>query len=116
VAGQYLDNPYHNFHHAFHVFHTVHCILRSKNLGFLSSTNVLSSLIAAICHDIDHPGNNNAYEKETESDLAIVYSDDSVLERHHCAVTFKILKEDDCNLLSDMNRATFQQCRAIIIK
>jgi len=116
VASSYRPNPYHNFQHAFHVFHSVHCILRSKSIGFLSSQNVLSALISAICHDVDHPGNNNAYEKESNSDLAVLYSDDSVLERHHCAVTFQILKADESNLLGGLSKQAFQQCRSIIIQ
>ncbi|GMH57733.1 hypothetical protein TrST_g2349 [Triparma strigata] len=116
VRETYLENPYHNFHHAFHVFHSVHCILRSKSIGFLNSCQVLSVLIAAICHDIDHPGNNNAYEKETHSELAIRYSDDSILERHHCAVAFKVLNEEESNLLGNLSREEFSQCRKIIIQ
>ncbi|GMI13067.1 hypothetical protein TrLO_g3117 [Triparma laevis f. longispina] len=116
VRDRYLDNPYHNFHHAFHVFHSVHCILRSKSIGFLNSFQVLSVLVAAVCHDIDHPGNNNAYEKETHSELAIRYSDDSILERHHCAVTFQVLKDEESNLLGNLSREEFSQCRRIIIQ
>jgi 3',5'-cyclic-nucleotide phosphodiesterase len=116
IASCYNNNPYHNFHHAFHVFHSVHCILKSKTIGFLSSQNVLSALIAAVCHDIDHPGHNNAFEKESRSDLAILYSDDSILERHHCAVTFKIMKDDDCNLLGGLSKESYDQCRTIIVK
>ena len=70
VRDNYNPNPYHNFHHAFHVFHSVHCILRSKSIGFLNSFQVLSVLVAAICHDIDHPGNNNAFEKEVSGTVA----------------------------------------------
>jgi len=115
VKDTYRDNAYHNFHHAFHVFHSVQCILRSKSIGYLNSFQVLSVLLAAICHDIDHPGHNNAFETATLSELAILYSDDSVLERHHAAVTFRILKEEDCNVLQNMNPAEFAQCRRIII-
>ena len=116
VKDNYNPNPYHNFHHAFHVFHSVHCILRSKSIGFLNSFHVLSVLVAAICHDIDHPGNNNAFEKETHSVLAIRYSDDSILERHHCARAFEILHDEESNLFSNFSRSEFAQCRKIIIQ
>ena len=116
VCANYRNNAYHNFYHAFHVFHAVHCILKSNSIGFLNSFHVLSVLISAICHDIDHPGNNNAFEKESYSPLSIRYSDDSILERHHCAVTFGILKEDETNLFKNFSRDQFSQCRRIIIQ
>eukprot|EP00518_Triparma_eleuthera_P018329 CAMPEP_0197560118 /NCGR_PEP_ID=MMETSP1320-20131121/22514_1 /TAXON_ID=91990 /ORGANISM="Bolidomonas sp., Strain RCC2347" /LENGTH=1008 /DNA_ID=CAMNT_0043121641 /DNA_START=116 /DNA_END=3139 /DNA_ORIENTATION=+ len=116
VKENYNPNPYHCFHHAFHVFHSVHCILRSKSIGFLDSYQVLSILVAAICHDIDHPGNNNAFEKETHSVLAIRYSDDSILERHHCARAFEILNDEESNLFSSFTREEFAQCRKIVIQ
>lgn len=89
--------------------------MRSKSIGYLNSFQVLSVLLAAICHDIDHPGHNNAFETATLSELAIRYSDDSVLERHHCAVTFAIMQEEGCGLLSSMTPSEFAQCRRIII-
>ena len=115
VKDSYRDNAYHNFHHAFHVFHSVQCILRSKSIGYLNSFQVLSLLLAAICHDVDHPGHNNAFETATLSKLAIMYSDDSVLERHHCATTFTIMQEEGCGVLSNMTPPEFAQCRRIII-
>ena len=35
--------------------------------------------VAALCHDIDHPGHTNAFEINISSELAIMYSDDCVL-------------------------------------
>jgi cAMP-specific phosphodiesterase 4 len=49
-------------------------------------------IIASAVHDVDHPGNNNPFEVATQSRLAILYNDKSVLENHHIATTFMITK------------------------
>ena len=48
-------------------------------------------LIAAICHDIDHRGFNNAFFKKFDEPLAKLYKT-SVMERHHYEITVKILQ------------------------
>ena len=52
--------------------------------------------VAALCHDIDHPGHTNAFEINISSELAIMYSDDCVLEHHHAATTFRVLRRRRC--------------------
>ena len=53
---------------------------------------------------------------QSQSILAIRYSDDSILERHHCARAFEILKEEDSNLFANFTREEFAQCRKIVIQ
>jgi len=115
VSDAYESVPYHNFYHGFHVFHSVHCILKDKTIGYISSHHVLSLLVSAACHDIGHPGNNNAFEINARTDLAITYSDDSVLERYHCSKTFELLRDSESNLLSGLSLPEFKECRRIII-
>jgi hypothetical protein len=45
--------------HAADVLHTVHCALHCGKLvssGFVSSLEVLACYIAAVVHDVEHPG------------------------------------------------------------
>lgn len=49
-------------------------------------------IIGGACHDHEHPGFNNVYLMETKDDIAIRYNDVSVLENHHVASTFSLLK------------------------
>ena len=42
-------------------------------------------------HDVDHPGNNNNYEVQRNSTLALRYNDISVLENHHGAVGWNVI-------------------------
>ena len=46
-------------------------------------------------------GNNNAYEVNRKTDLAITYNDISVLENYHCALATKIIGE--CGLLAGLS-------------
>ena len=59
----------------------------------------LSLMVAAIGHDIDHPGLNNAFLRKTQAPLAIRYNDRSVLENHHASVLFSLLHGESAALL-----------------
>lgn len=61
--------------------------LRNK----LGRIDLLIMLTSALCHDLDHPGYNNVYQINAQTDLALRYNDISPLENHHCAVAFGIL-------------------------
>jgi hypothetical protein len=57
----------------------------------MSKIETAAYTIAALCHDVGHPGVNNAYLIATKSREAIVYNDDKVLESFHSAFTFELL-------------------------
>lgn len=48
-------------------------------------------IIAAICHDVDHRGYNNAFFQKTHQPLAALYTT-SVMEQHHYKQTVTILQ------------------------
>ena len=58
----------------------------------LGHLDVLALLLAALCHDLEHPGTTNAFQVNTGSVLAQRYNDASVLENHHCAVATSMLE------------------------
>jgi len=39
-------------------------------------------LTAAVCHDVDHPGLNNAYHCHARTPLAILYNYQSILGKY----------------------------------
>jgi uncharacterized protein (DUF2267 family) len=118
VARNYsTDNQYHNFHHAFDVFQMAfHLISTGQFDQVLDSLDVLSLLLATICHDMGHTGTNNAFHVKTKSPLAIMYNDRSVLENHHAARTFQILMTPGCNILSNLSEQDFSKVRENVIE
>ena len=47
---------------------------------------------SASCHDVGHPGLNNAFLTQSGHPLAITYNDESPLEQMHAATTFLIMR------------------------
>lgn len=90
VRKNYLDMPFHNFYHAVDCLQSVFCLLVTYGAEHcLTPVERFSILIAALCHDIRHPGLNNTYQVNAQTPLALLYNDQAVLEHHHCASTFR---------------------------
>ena len=58
IASQYKDLPFHNFKHGFSVLHICYMMLREcprahQNLSYHKR---FALLVAALCHDVGHPG------------------------------------------------------------
>lgn len=106
---------YHNFRHAIDVLQSVFCFLlhigalpprapvlqsgaadcsssKSTMAALLSPFDTLTLLIAAIGHDVGHPGVNNFFLVKLNAPLAQLYNDNSVLEAFHCAAFSQILR------------------------
>ena len=84
VRSRYRQNPYHNFYHATSVMQFAYFTVRCTEAGVgLPKLDLLALLLAALCHDIDHPGTTNSFQVMAASDLALLYNDQAVLESHH---------------------------------
>lgn len=114
VANYYRSNPFHNFQHAFQVLLALHVMIRTECRRFFSGIEIFAMLLAALCHDIDHPGNSNEFELRTLSPLALTH-DDAVLERHHCRVTFIILNHKSAKILQHLDADRYRRVRALVI-
>ncbi|KAF1773201.1 GAF domain-like [Phytophthora cactorum] len=115
VANYYRSNPFHNFQHAFQVMVAMHIMLRTECRRYFSGLEIFAMLIASLCHDIDHPGNNNDFELKMLSPMALTHNDDAVLERHHCRVTFIILNHKSAKILQHLDRERHKRVRQLII-
>lgn len=100
VQENYRNNPFHNFRHSFCVTQMMYVLIHACKLHkHLSKKDLCVLITACICHDLDHPGFNNTYQINARTEIAIRYNDMSPLENHHCAISFKILSQPECNIL-----------------
>lgn len=95
VEGAYhSENPYHNCTHAADVLQALHCLLiDNPYYESLTPAEVLAALLAAITHDVDHPGVNQNFLINTSSYLYALHGDHSLLERHHIQAARGIIAE-----------------------
>jgi len=88
------ENPYHNNIHAADVTQTLHSLLQgmgAANRLDPPPIQLFAVLLAAVIHDVGHPGYNNFFQQKTNSDIAICYNDQSILENMHLAMAFRKL-------------------------
>jgi high affinity cAMP-specific 3',5'-cyclic phosphodiesterase 7 len=79
----------------------------------LHPLDVLCGVLAAATHDVDHPGVNNLFLIHTAHEAALRYNDQSVLEHHHLAQTFRILNRT--GLLAHLSKEETTYARSAII-
>lgn len=114
VCENYNRNHFHNFQHAVNVLQMTYMLLKQSNMiNKLQSHIVISALIAALSHDVDHPGNTNSYEINSLSKFARLYNDVSVLENHHCTLTFELMEHT--GLIACFKPNHFREIRKTII-
>jgi hypothetical protein len=110
------DNTYHNFHHACDVAQTTYrLIMVSKVHMVLSDLESFSMLVAAIGHDVGHPGVNNAFLVKTRHDLAMLHNDKSPLENMHCSLLYEMFKKPEMNILAALDDTQWRESRKIIL-
>lgn len=128
VNDLYLsDNCFHNFKHAWSVLHASFQILIHGADKLLEPLDILAVLISSLCHDLRHPGNNNAFELATHSSLSELYNSISsvgsrpILEHHHVNVTLNLFNNtiSDYDILKNLcgndKEHLFRQVRIIIL-
>jgi high affinity cGMP-specific 3',5'-cyclic phosphodiesterase 9 len=63
---------------------------------------------------LDHPGFNNAYQVNAQTDLSIIYNDNAPLEMHHAAMLFTVLKFKDGNILANVSDALYRYVNGLM--
>ena len=81
----------------------------------VSELDIVSLIIAALTHDIGHPGLTNKFMINSKNELSIIYNDQSVLENFHCAKTFQLLENNDINIFSNFSKEDFLLLRKKMI-
>ncbi|XP_051259224.1 dual specificity calcium/calmodulin-dependent 3',5'-cyclic nucleotide phosphodiesterase 1A-like isoform X2 [Dicentrarchus labrax] len=110
-------NPYHNLIHAADVTQTAHFLMLHTGLmHWLSELEILAMVFAAAIHDFEHTGTTNNFHIHTRSEVAILYNDRSVLENHHVSAAYRLMAEEDMNILVNLNKDDWRELRALVIE
>jgi hypothetical protein len=96
VEHHYLDNPYHSFLHAVDVLEFMYYLLVDFDVSkYLEAKDVILCLLSSLCHDLGHPGLNNAFQTNANTLLAQQYTGTSILESYSVDLTHKLLHKHE---------------------
>ncbi|XP_004616906.1 cAMP-specific 3',5'-cyclic phosphodiesterase 4C isoform X2 [Sorex araneus] len=110
------DVAYHNSTHAADVAQSTHVLLATPALeAVFTDLEILAAIFASAIHDVDHPGVSNQFLINTNSELALMYNDSSVLENHHLAVGFKLLQGENCDIFQNFSAKQRLTLRRMVI-
>lgn len=110
-------NPYHNLIHAADVTQTAHFLMMHTGLmHWLSELEILAMVFAAAIHDFEHTGTTNNFHLHTRSEVAILYNDRSVLENHHVSAAYRLMADEEMNILINLNKDDWRELRSLVIE
>ncbi|CAG9319423.1 unnamed protein product [Blepharisma stoltei] len=111
------DVPYHNSCHAADVLHSLlYFLIQSNIFNSLSPLETIAAMVAALGHDVGHPGLNTRFLINSRNDLALQYNDFRVLENMHAAKTFALMKEKGHNIFQNLSNDDWIKSRKLIIE
>lgn len=117
IEEGYNKNPYHNACHAADVLHSMlFFILNSFLIHSLNDIDIISCIISALSHDIQHPGVTNRFLINTRDSLAMEYNDNSVLENMHASRIFSILSSKESDIFINLHTDIYFRARKLIIE
>lgn len=93
---------------------TVPCLDTVASLP--QTLDIFVLLVATLVHDVDHNGLNNSFHINSQSPLAVLYNDISVLENHHCSFANKLLARTENNIFANMGAEEQQRARTQLIQ
>eukprot|EP00929_Paragymnodinium_shiwhaense_P118658 TRINITY_DN9056_c0_g2_i1.p1 TRINITY_DN9056_c0_g2~~TRINITY_DN9056_c0_g2_i1.p1 ORF type:complete len:1018 (+),score=213.73 TRINITY_DN9056_c0_g2_i1:115-3168(+) len=103
------DNPYHSQVHAADVCNSVFSMLLKMQMWdgeHMTEIKKFSLIVAALGHDVGHPGRNNNFLIQTSDKLAIRYNDRSVLENFHASTLTRLMTENTSMVVDSSSVAT----------
>ncbi|GMI11599.1 hypothetical protein TrRE_jg133, partial [Triparma retinervis] len=115
-SGYISTNTYHNWKHAVDVCHTVfRFVVETQAHTFLTPLETMSLLVAALAHDVGHPGLSNGFLIKSKHSLAILHNDQSPLENMHCASLYEIVGKAEYDIFEGLTPQDWRTCRKIMI-
>lgn len=113
------SNPYHNERHGVDVGLNVATYLKESEIidtCLFHDLDILSMIVAALGHDVGHNGKNNSFHINSKSQYALFYHDKSVLENYHIYLIFKILRDEENNILINLKKEEYTIFRKRVIE
>lgn len=109
----HATNPYHNGVHAVDVTQAMACFINEPTFrDHLTPVEKMAAIIAAVGHDLDHPGLNEKFLITTSSHLAGLYNNTSVLENHHWRTCVALMHET--GLAASLSTPQRRDCEQLI--
>ncbi|KAF9269705.1 HD-domain/PDEase-like protein [Marasmius fiardii PR-910] len=136
------ENPYHNFEHALDVLQASYTFLRlagmvpsvtillenetsmwstshafdsGKLMTCLRPQDLFVIYIAAIGHDVAHPGFTNVFMKNAKAPLSLVFDNKSPLEQMHISLLLRVMRHHGlAPLLDDPTDCSGQRVRKLL--
>lgn len=117
VAAMYRDVAYHSFDHAHHVTSATNDLLdmlvppeddenHPCSHDLFSNMNLRFAIVfAALIHDVDHTGTNNAQLEKEGDKLSVLYGGKSTLEKNSIVVGLLLFMSPE---LTNLRKAMFQ--------
>ena len=111
---------YHTSLHGVDVCYSTFLILtflrnEENKIKDISDIDIVSLIIAALAHDVGHPGYTNKFLINSKNELSTIYNDASVLENFHSAKTFQLLENNEINIFSNFSNEDFLLIRKKMI-
>lgn len=69
-----------------------------------------------LCRSLEVFINKLDSSRLADSELALMYNDESVLENHHLAVGFKLLQGENCDIFQNLSKKQRQTLRRMVIE
>ena len=115
ISNQYFKTTlYHNSLHGADVTQSVCLYFLNSNAEEICESlvlDLLGILIAALGHDLGHPGFTNPFHINSLSELALTYNDASCLENFHASKLFRTLRTTETNIFENLSVQDFKTIR-----
>ncbi len=105
----------------FHSLNSMFCVqiyslaITSDMLSRLTDMETFALIVSALCHDLEHPGVNNVFLIKSRSSLVTLYSDQSILEKHHSFRAFELMLNSNIDILSGFTPNEFSEFRYMVM-
>ena len=115
ISNQYYKTTlYHNSMHGADVTQS----LQNSNAEEICQSlvlDLLGILIAALGHDLGHPGLTNPFHINSSSELAITYNDVSCLENFHASKLFRTIRNPETDIFEKLSVQDYKTIRKRMI-